>query len=461
MSRQYDAKSSVAMTALVPEYNGLPVVGVLPDLFRQQPFEFMRKVIREHGDFVKLNVGPQAIYLVSNPDYLQRILRDNHRNYQKPNLLYKAAKRVIGNGLVISSGDFWLRQRRMMQPYFHRKFLVGLTDVMTTGIGEILATWESAVQSGAVMNIGNEMSRITMNVITKTMFGLDLPTADMATVFRDMPSMIDHATVRGYLPFLPDWFPIPGDQQFEKSLENVRGIVMGIIEQRRHDSRNANDLITMLLHAVDEETNEQMTDEQIFDEAMTIFLAGFETTSTALTWLWYLLDQNPHVEQKLRAEITTVLGDGLPTLESLKQLEYTRMVFQETMRMFPSVPLLPRVALEADKLGDYAIPAGATLVMFFYGLHHNENVWETPDVFDPERFTPERSKGRSPFAFLPFSGGPRQCIGNEFAYMEGTLAMAMMMQRYRVSLLPDHEVTPKLSITLRPANGLKGTIQHS
>lgn len=453
--------TSDTVTDLIPEYSGFPVVGVLPDLFRQQPFEFMRNVIREHGDLVKLNVGPQAIYLVSNPDYLQHILRDNHHNYQKPDLLYKAAKKVIGNGLVISTGDFWLRQRRMMQPYFHRKFLVGLTDVMTSGIGEILDTWEPAVRSSEVMNMGNEMSRITMNIITKTMFGLDLPAEDMAKVFHDMPRMIDHATIRGYLPFLPDWFPIPGDSQFEKSLENVRDVVMRIIEQRRQDSNDANDLITMLLHAVDEETNEQMTDEQIFDEAMTIFLAGFETTSTALTWLWHLLDQNPQVEQKLRAEITTVLGDGVPTLESIRQLTYTKMVFQETMRMFPPVPLLPRVAVEADRLGDFAIPEKATLVLFFYGVHHNEKVWEQPDVFDPERFTPERSKGRSQFAYLPFSGGPRQCIGNEFAYMEGVLAMAMMLQRYRVSLLPDHKVTPKLSITLRPANGIKGTIRHS
>lgn len=442
------------------EYNGFPVVGVLPDLFRQKPLEFMRNITREHGDFVKVMAGPQPIYVVSNPDYLQRMLRDNYRNYRKPDLLYKAAAKVIGNGLVLSEGDFWLRQRRMMQPYFHRKYLSLLTETMTHTISGVLETWEALAESGEVVNMGQEMSRITMGIITNTMFGTDtLSSNDMETISRDMPFLIDHATLRGYMPFIPDWLPLPGNGEFEAKLQNIRDIVNRFIDLKRNEQGESADLISMLLNVVDEETNEQMTNEQLFDEAMTIFLAGFETTSTVLTWLWHVLNENPEIEVKLREEIETVLGKETPSIESLKQLTYSRMVFQETMRMYPPVPLLPRVTVEADQLGDYEIPANATLVMFFYGTHYNPNVWETPDKFIPERFTPEQTKGRSQFAYLPFSSGPRKCIGDEFAMMEGVLAMAMMLQSYRVNLVPEHKVEPKLAITLRPTNGVLATIQ--
>lgn len=443
----------------IAEYNGFPVVGVLPDLFRQKPLEFMRNITREHGDFVKVMAGPQPIYVVSNPDYLQRMLRDNYRNYRKPDLLYKSASKVIGNGLVISDGDFWFRQRRMMQPHFHRKYLSLLTETMTHTISGVLETWEGYSESGDVVNMGQEMSRITMGIITNTMFGTDtLSSDDMETISRNMPFLIDHATLRGYMPFIPDWLPLPGDGEFEVKLQNIRDIVTRFIDLKRQEQGESADLISMLLNSVDEETNEQMTNEQLFDEAMTIFLAGFETTSTVLTWFWHVLNENPEIEAKLREEIETVLGKETPDIESLKQLTYSRMVFQETMRMYPPVPLLPRVAVEADNLGDYEIPANATLVMFFYGAHYNPDVWENPDEFMPERFTPEQSKGRSQFAYLPFSAGPRKCLGDEFAMMEGVLAMTMMLQKYKVNLVPEHKVEPKLAITLRPENGVLATI---
>jgi cytochrome P450 len=444
----------------VAEYNGFPFVGVLPELLQRKPLEFMRDLMQEHGDFVKVMAGPQPLYVVSNPDYLQRILRDNHHNYRKPDLLYKAAAKVIGNGLVLSEGDFWLRQRRMMQPYFHRKYLTLLTETMTRSISEVLETWETLAQQGNVVDMGREMSRITMAIITNTMFGTNTLSADdMLTISRDMPFLIDHATLRGYMPFIPDWLPLPGNQQFESKLQNIFAIVTRFIDLKRQEKGESADLISMLLAAVDEETNEQMTNKQLFDEAMTIFLAGFETTSTVLTWLWHVLNENPEVESKLRAEIETVLGKETPNIESLQRLTYSRMVFQETMRMYPPVPLLPRVAVEADRLGDYEIPANALLVLFFYGAHHHPSSWENPDTFIPERFTPEESKKRSQFAYLPFSAGPRKCIGDEFALMEGVLAMTMMLQHYKVSLLADHKVEPKLAITLRPANGILANLQ--
>lgn len=461
MSTQPVRAGKDKIRAAIPEYKGFPVVGILPELLRQKPLEFMRSISHDYGDFVKVMAGPYPIYVVSNPDYLQRILRDNYRNYRKPDLLYKAAATVIGNGLVLSEGDFWLRQRRMMQPYFHRMYLSQLTETMTCSISNVLTTWQTYAERGDIVNMGQEMSRITMSIIMTTMFGTDtLSSDDMETISRDMPFLIDHATIRGYLPFIPDWMPLPGDGEFEVKSQNICDIVMRFIDLKRNDKGEASDLISMLLEAVDEETNEQMTNEQLFDEAMTIFLAGFETTSTVLTWLWHVLNENPEIEMKLREEIERVLGEKIPDIEALKQLEYSRMVFQETMRMYPPVPLLPRVTVEADYLGDYEIPANATLVLFFYGTHYNPNVWENPDKFIPERFSAEQVKGRSQFAFVPFSAGPRKCLGDEFAMMEGVLAMTMMLQNYRVNLVPEHKVEPKLSITLRPANGVLARMQR-
>lgn len=432
------------------EYKGYPIVGVFPDMVKQNPYQFLHHISDQYGDFVKVNFGPKSVYLVSNPDYLQQILRDNHKNYIKPDLLYKGVRAAIGNGLVTSEGDFWLRQRRMMQPFFHRKFLQELHGTMIEAISEILDKWELYADSGEAFDLYHHMAQITLNVITKTMFGKAMSDDERSVVADDMKHIVNHVAIRGYLSFLPDWMPLPGKGNFKKSHDRQYQVVGDIIQKYRQNPSDEFNLINMMIHAVDEGTNEQMTNEQLFDEAITIFAAGFETTATALTWLFHMLDDLPHIQRNLMGEVNTVLGKRTPELTDVRQLDYSKRTLQEVLRMRTVAPMLPRQALATDVLGDHEIPADAIVLMWFAGLHQNPNIWENPDVFDPQRFTPENRQGHSQFEYLPFGGGPRTCIGNEFAYMEGVLAMSMIQQRYRLCVVPGQDIKPQMSAVLRP-----------
>ncbi|NDJ63174.1 MAG: cytochrome P450 [Chloroflexi bacterium] len=446
----------------VPTHNGVPFVGSVPALFAERPFDFLSRLARDEGDFVKLKLGPKVAFLVSNPDYLQRILRDNHHNYRKPQFLYQGVASIMGNGLAVSSGDFWLRQRRMIQPYLHRKYVTGLTDLLTQAIDDYIKDWGAEAEHSTPIDIFRYMKRLTINVIARAIFGTGLSAADLERVEHDFPLIMDQAGMRTLLGFLPNWLPLPGEAEFQSAMGNLHRIVMTIIEERRTHHADADDLITMLLHAVDEETNTQMTDTQLYDEVRSLFVAGFETTANAMAYLWYLLDQpeNQPVADALQAELAAVLGGRLPTAQDLRALTYTRNVFQEAMRIYPPIGWLPRIANEADHLGDHAIPKGAIMLLYMYGLHHNPAVWDQPAVFNPQRFAAEHSDKRSPFAYLPFSAGPRQCVGNEFALIEGTLITAIMFQRYRVRFLPDQALRLKFTgFNVMPAQVMQATLQ--
>jgi cytochrome P450 len=280
----------------VPQYGNLPLIGMLPHFLGDHPLHVLYEAMMREGGLIQLNLGVTSAYLVSSPEAFQHILRDNHHNYPKPRMFYGALKKLIGNGLVTSEGDFWLRQRRMIQPYMHRKYLSGLTDIMVAGIDEALDSWEGYVERGEELDFGKQMSRVTINVVTKSMFGQDISVARMDLVSQVVPPLLDYLNTRGFLSFIPEWIPLPGDQKFTENYVVLRQQLTQLIDERRQDASGATDLITMLINAVDNETNEQMTDDQLFDEALTIFAAGFETTSTTLAWLWYILSQH-HTRQ--------------------------------------------------------------------------------------------------------------------------------------------------------------------
>ena len=443
------------------KYSGYPIVGILPKLLKNDPYELFHQISNDYGDFVKLKIGPKSIYLVSNPDYLQRILRDNHKNYKKPDLLYKGVRATLGNGLVTSDGDFWLRQRRMMQPFFHRKFIGELMNTMIDAINEMLDQWEAYADSGEELDLYHQLAQITMNVITKTMFGKHISDEDRSAVAEDMTHIVDFVAIRGYLSFMPDWMPLPGKANFEIATRRQQKVIMEIIRNYRDNRSDDYNLINMLIHTVDEETNEQMTDQQLYDEAVTIFSAGFETTATMLTWLFHMLHELPHVHNNLLREVHQVLGGCTPDMENIRELTYSKMTIQETMRLRTVAPMLPRQAIAGDMLGDHKIPADAMMLMWFAGLHQHRSVWENPDMFDPERFALENSAGRSQFAYLPFGGGPRKCIGDEFAYMEGMLVLSMILQRYHICIVPNQDIRPKMSAVLRPSKPIKVKIERA
>lgn len=431
-------------------------VSVLPGILQSSPFEFLRDAAQQHDDLVRIQAGPQAAYLVSNPDYFQYILRDNQANFAKSQKLYDAAKMMVGDGLLTSTGDFWLRQRRMIQPYFHRKQVAEFTSRMAAAVDGVLTSWEPTLDGQTSVDLKDRMSQVTIEVISRTMFGENVVTTDeMDQVSQDLIFLADYIAFRGYMPFIPLAFPMPGHNRYKRAMERLYEIVSRIIELGRNNQTESGTLVSMLVHTTDEETNEQMTVSQLFDETMTIFSAGFETTATALTWLFYLLDQHPQIKQDIQDEVDRVLGNRIPTFEDVRELTYTRMAFQEAMRYYPPSPLIPRTAQADDQLGDYQIPAGSMLLMFIYGLHHNSAHWQAPEQFDPTRFTPETTAGRSRFAYLPFSTGPRQCVGSEFAMVEGVLAAAMLMQRYNIDLVPNQQIKPNLSATLTPKPGVQ------
>lgn len=442
----------------IPVQKGWPLLGILPKLFGKDPYEYLKNIMLEQGDLVQLNFGPQPVYLVSNPDYLQRILRDNYQNYRKPDLFYNISREIIGDGLVTSSGDLWLRQRRMIQPHLHRKQLTNLFCDMRNAALETLDSWELLAANQTEVKLGEKMAEITMNIITRTMFGEGtLSASQVAETGYHTARLVKYTGKTLFGGLLPKWVPIPGRREFLQDLNAVRETVNQIIARCRQDKEISAGLIQMLINSVDEESHQQMTEKQLFDEVMTIFIAGYETTATALTWLGVILQDHPEVLQKLRTELDEVLGTRLPSFEDMPRLVYARQVFMETLRMYTVAPFLPRASNKADYLGNYSLPANALMLVFYHGVHHNPHVWDNPEIFDPERFTPERMAGQHPFAYVPFSAGPRKCVGDEFALLEGPLIMAMILQRYNINLLPNQTFAAGIGASMQPHNGVGAT----
>lgn len=442
----------------IPVRKGLPLLGILPEFIGHPSKEYFRKVMLEQGGLVRLNLGFRSAYLVSHPDYFQRILRDNYQNYRKPDMLYNAARDVVGEGLVTSSGDVWLRQRRMIQPHLHRKQLINLFDEMREAVTEVLDRWDWLAQHRSETEMGDEMAEITISVITRTMFGkASLSPNEIKAVGQRAVRLANYVSRSLFTSLLPKWLPKPQQANFENDRRTMRQVVNRIIAKSRAEKESSATLIEMLIRSVDEETNQGMTEQQLFDEVMTIFLAGYETTSTALTWLLVVLDENPAVLEKLLAEIDQVLGDTPPTFEDIPRLIYCQQVFMEVLRYHTVASLLPRALIKPDQLGPYQIPANALVLLSLHAVHHNPQAWSHPEVFDPERFTPEASVGRHPFAYVPFSAGPRKCAGDEFALLEGPLIIAMLLQRYCITLLPNQTFQTRLG-SLRPKDGVKATI---
>ena len=449
---------SIEQVQTIPVRKGWPLLGVLPEFIGRASKDYFKNVMLEQGDLVRLNFGPKSVYLVSHPDYLQRILRDNYQNYRKPDMLYAAAREVVGQGLVTSTGELWLRQRRMIQPHLHRKQLVHLFDEMWEAVTEVLDRWDGLAQNHSEVEIGDRMAEITINVITRTMFGREsLSSSEINAVGQCAIRLVNHVSQSLFTGLLPKWFPKPGEATYKRDQQTMRQVIDRIITNCRAEKGTSASLIEMLIKSVDEETDQVMTEGQLFDEVMTIFLAGYETTSTALTWLLVVLTEYPAVLEKLQAEIEQTLGSRLPTFEDIRRLTYSQQVFMEVLRYHTVASLLPRAVNKPDQLGPYHLPANALVLLSFYGVHHNPRVWNHPEIFDPDRFTPEATAGRHPFAYVPFSAGPRKCAGDEFALLEGPLIIAMLLQRYTITLLPNQTFQASLG-NLRPKNGVKAKL---
>lgn len=438
-----------------PRARGIPILGVLPQL-RHGPLNFFLKMALEYGDVVQLDLGPARFYLVSHPDLLKSIFLDNQKGYAKG---YDKAKPLLGEGLVTSEGDLWKRQRRLMAPLFQRQHLNSLLPIMAQATQEWIERLHARKNTAQPLDLAAEFMLLTQTIILRTMFSTDIG-ARAGEISAAFSSTLEYLNTILLSPIsYADRLPTPTNRRFHRSLKYLDGIIYEMIEKRRANPGEQHDLLATLLTAKDEETGEGMSNRQLRDEVMTIFLAGHETTATLLTWTCFLLSRHPAEEAKVRAEFSTILAGRTAASDDIDKLTYTRQVLDEALRLYPPAWMFARQSVAENILGEFRIPARATLMISPYVTHRLPAFWEQPDRFDPARFTPENIANRPKFAYFPFGGGARTCIGSQFALMEAPLLLSMLMQNFRFDLVPDRPVIPQPVATLRPRNGLWMTLQ--
>lgn len=446
------ARAPGAAGAAIPGPRGLPLIGALPSLLRQGMFEFIESCWREYGEIFQIPLGGRSrLVVVLHPDAAERILQDAVRNYYKGRS-YDPIRPLLGNGLVTSTGDLWVRQRKLTQPSFHLSQLQRFVPAMTRCVHDMLASWERRAGAREPFELHTEMMNLTQRIVGLTLFGLELSdkAAVSAQAVTDSLSIAGERVNRGAL-VVPLAVPTPGNLRFKRALRTLDGIVYDIIARaRRATDEQEPTLLRMLMSARDEHSGEAMSDRQLRDEIITHYVAGHETTALVLTWTLYFLDRHPEIAAKVVEEIRSVCATDSPTLEQLDQLVYTRMVLDEVMRLRPPVWVQTRVTYEEDTLLGHTIPADSVVLLSSFFCHRHPDFWDEPEAFRPERFLPEAVKQRHRYAHFPFSAGPRACIGKRFAVYEASLALALVLGRYRLDVLPGQSIGMKVTATCHP-----------
>ena len=439
---------------------GFPLYHLRP--MQTERLTFLERCARDYGDVVRLRFpGGRLAHLISSPEGVKQILQDKQKQYDKETSSFIKMRAFLGRGLLTSDGEFWLRQRRLIQPGFHRQRIASFASRMVSDTELLAEEWERLADSGATVDLAHEMMRHTMRIVSKTLLSRDL-SGNADRVGRALAFALRHTSARITAIFsTPERFPTPGNLRYLRARATLDELVVGLIEQRRQSGKDEGDLLSMLMLARDESTGQAMSDEQLRDEVMTLFVAGHDTTASALGWAFYLLDGHPEVAARLASELRTVLGGRSPTLEDLARLELTRMVIDEAMRLYPPGWLMGRRAMQDDEIGGFFIPANTFVFVSPWVVQRNPRVWTDPDRFDPGRFSPERASSIPRYAYFPFGGGPRQCIGQSFALMEMQLVLATLFQRFRPKLVPGAVVAVDPQIVLRPRHGLPMTIRRA
>ena len=416
--------------------------------------EFVRR--SRLGGVVQLKIGLTRGHLVSDPAVVRCVLLDNIDNYDKHTPAFDAVRVVLGNGMLTSGGSFWKRQRRISQPAFHGESVWHFSPIMTRLAAENAAEWERAAAAGEPVDACTDMMRVTLRIVAETLFGDDLA-ENAAEVNRVFPMILACLAARVVSPIRPPlWLPTANNRRLRPALQSLNTIVEGLIATKRRrlaagespqDWRR--DLLTILMLARDAETGEAMSDAQLRDEVMTLMIAGHETTANALSWLWFLLDRHPEEQERLRAELVAATGGRAPTAEDLPRLPRLKAVIQETLRLYPPVWMFDRRALGPDDLGGTKVAKGDLVIFCPYAIHRLPELWPDPEAFRPERFAAGREEQKNKFAYLPFSAGPRTCIGNSFAMIESQIIVGTLLSRFRVRLADPTPILPKPRVTLR------------
>ena len=416
------------------------------------PLEYFTKIAREFGDIAGLRILNFKTIFINHPNLIEEVLVTNARKYSKGRVL-RANRHVFGEGLLTSEGDFWLRQRRLAQPAFHRVRIASYAGTMVEYTQRMLDGW----RGGEERDAHQEMMRLTLQIVGKTLFDADVE-RDAQEVRKSLELLLEIGANFRRTIFVPHWLPTPANLRVKREVAQIEKILYRIIGERRASGRDAGDLLSMLLSAQDQDGS-RMTDRQLRDEAITLFLAGHETTASTLSWTWWLLAQNPEVEAKLHAELDAVLGNRAPSLDDLPRLAYTGHVITESLRLYPAAWGMARLAVEDHEIAGYPVTKGMGVAMAQWVVHRDPRWYDAPQEFLPERWENDLWKRLPRFAYFPFGGGPRQCIGNAFALMEATLILAMIARKFRLRLVANHPVAPLASITLRPRHGVRVTLE--
>jgi cytochrome P450 len=443
MKRKYPAGPKINFVAAI-------IAQMLPKLFPFDPLAFNSSLV-EFGDVAYYHVGPLKVYQLNHPDLVRQILIEQPDKFHKPTFVKRAFRPFAGNGLLTSDGALWKQQRKLIQPAFHHKHLAAYGDVM---VAHALRAADSFEQ-GQVREISSEMTTLTLGIVVESLFGADV-THQTHGIGELMTAVLDASNQRINSAIqVPEWIPTRRNMREKRALARLDGILQQLIWTRRASGEARGNLLSMLLMAVDEDSGARMSDRQLRDEMMTLFLAGHETTANALTWTWYLLSRHPHVEARLVDELQRVLAGRAPTAADLPNLPYTEMIVREAIRLYPPAPGFAREPIEDVVIGGYEIPKGSLVSVSTYALHRDRRFFHNPETFDPDRFSRGWEDRVPRYAYLPFGGGPRVCIGNGFAMTEARLILATMAQRHQLSLVPGQEVVPMQLVTVRPKNGLR------
>ena len=438
-------------TAIPPGPKGKLIMGVMRE-FNGDMHGFVTRC-RDYGDVVRTRFLYVYAYFLYNPSDIEALLTTNAKSYRKAESLRSPFfRRLVGNGLVTSEGDFWRRQRRLAQPAFHRQRISSYGDVMVQYAQRAIASWKP----GERRDLARDMTRLTLEIVVKTLFNSDV-SYDADHIGQILSGLVKPFASQATLKWILDnRLPTPGHRRYFRAVSEIDRIVYRIIAERRASGYDEGDLLSMLLHAQDDDGS-QMTDAQLRDEVMTLFLAGHETTALALSWSWYLLATHPQAEQKFHAELDEVLGGRAPNVSDLPKLKYTEMIAKEAMRLYPPAYAIGREAIEETEIGGFSVPKRTQVFAFPWVTHRDPRYFEEPDSFKPERW--ESTEQLPKYAYFPFGGGPRQCIGNYFAMMEIVLLLATIGQRFRFSLDPGHTVEVLPVLSLRPKNGIKVIVE--
>ncbi len=447
-----------------PGPKGSPLLGSALDL-KNDMLGTVHRAMLEYGDVVRFTVGPggkfqEEAFGVFHPDHIQQVLTSKTAGYVKDDGVYSELRHLLGDGLLTSEGDEWKRQKRMIQPIFTHRRVASYVPMMAAETREAVERWGGYADSGTTVDLNDEMARLTLSVVGTALFGADVESA-VPVIRETVPFLSERAIQRAIFPLtLPETWPTPANRRALRYQQALYNVVDDLIAARRAQPAEGEDLLGLLLQATDPENGRGLDDKEVRDQVLIFLLAGHETTATSLTFTLHLLGQNPEIQSYLHTEVDRVLqGRTEPTLEDVMALRYTTMVIKEAMRLYPAAYGIPRFCTNGDTIGGYDIPAGKSVFCSTWATHRHPGFWEDPEKFDPERFTPDREKARPRYAYFPFGGGPRACIGQYFSMLEAAVVTALLMQNFKVTT-PQGPVKLFTGITLRPQGAVPASVER-